>query len=836
MKESPIKKLIPYFVAVIIFLIITMLYFSPLFQGKKLQQGDITRHKGMSKEIADHREKTGEEALWTNSMFGGMPAYQISVKYKANLISYVDRIFRLGLPNPAGYVFLYFLGFFVLLLILGVDPWISIAGAIAFALSSYFFIILEAGHNSKAHAIAYMAPVLASIILSFRGKVLLGGILTALFLALELNAGHPQISYYLMLIVLVLGVFELVDSIKTKTFLRFLKITAVLVVAVILAVMTHVTSLWATYEYGKDTIRGKSELSIDKENKTSGLDKDYATDWSYGIAESFSLMIPNAKGGETASLGENEVAMKNVDRQLKQAIAGSNQYWGDQPFTSGPVYVGAIVCFLFILGLFIVEGRLKWILLTATLLSVFLAWGKNFMPLTDFFLDYFPGYNKFRAVSMTMVIAELCMPILAILALNEIFKKPKIIKEKKKQFFIAFGLTGGLALIFYLVPSIFSFLSSNEIIQFREYSKQGIDQNQLNMFISELENARIAIFKADAIRSFLFILFVAIIIWLYSSKIIGKQILVPIIIILFIIDLTPICYRYLNKDNFQRKTKVENPFSLTKADNDILKDKSLDYRVLNLSVNTFNNASTSYYHKSIGGYHGAKLRRYQELINFDIMPEIQNLKTTLSEKPDYLSISSALYKSTALNMLNTKYIIINPSEAPLMNKFALGNVWFVNDYKIVENADAEIAEIKNIDPLKTAIIDKRFESDLEGFKIKNDSLSGIILTDYKPNKLIYQSEASKDRLAVFSEIYYDKGWNAYIDGELHPHFRANYVLRAMIIPAGKHKIEFKFEPRVYAIGEVISFIGSLILLLIIVFVVIKQIQISFFDKKKKALN
>jgi len=470
------------------------------------------------------------------------------------------------------------------------------------------------------------------------------------------------------------------------------------------------------------------------------------------------------------------------------------------------------------------------------LLSVFLAWGKNFMPLTDFFLDYFPGYNKFRAVSMTMVIAELCMPILAILALNEIFKKPKIIKEKKKQFFIAFGLTGGLALIFYLFPSIFSFLSSNEIIQFREYSKQGIDQNQLNMFISELENARIAIFKADAIRSFLFILFVAIIIWLYSSKIIGKQILVPIIIILFIIDLTPICYRYLNKDNFQRKTKVENPFSLTKADNDILKDKSLDYRVLNLSVNTFNNASTSYYHKSIGGYHGAKLRRYQELINFDIMPEIQNLKTTLSEKPDYLSISSALYKSTALNMLNTKYIIINPSEAPLMNKFALGNVWFVNDYKIVENADAEIAEIKNIDPLKTAIIDKRFESDLEGFKIKNDSLSGIILTDYKPNQLIYQSEASKDRLAVFSEIYYDKGWNAYIDGELHPHFRANYVLRAMIIPAGKHKIEFKFEPRVYAIGEVISFIGSLILLLIIVFVVIKQIQISFFDKKKKALN
>ena len=836
MKDSQIKKFVPYFVAVIIFLIITMLYFSPLFQGKKLQQGDITHHKGMSKEILDHREKTGEEALWTNSMFGGMPAYQISVKYKANLISYVDKIFRLGLPNPAGYVFLYFLGFFVLLLILGVDPWISIAGAIAFALSSYFFIILEAGHNSKAHAIAYMAPVLASIILSFRGKILLGGILTALFLALELNAGHPQISYYLMLIVLVLGAFELVDSIKTKTFLRFLKIFAVLVVAVILAVLTHVTSLWATYEYGKYTIRGKSELSIDKENKTSGLDKDYATDWSYGIAESFSLMIPNVKGGETESLGNNEAAMKNVDRQLRQAVAGSNQYWGDQPFTSGPVYVGAIVCFLFILGLFIVEGRLKWILLTATILSVFLAWGKNFMPLTDLFLDYFPGYNKFRAVSMTMIIAELCMPILAILAVNKIFKNPKIIKEKQKQFFIAFGLTGGLALIFYLFPSIFNFLSNNEVIQFNEYSKQGIDQNQLNMFIAELENARIAIFKADAIRSFLFILVAAVVIWLYSSKIIGKQILIPIIIILFIIDLTPVSYRYLNKNNFQRKTKVENPFSPTKADNEILKDKSFDYRVLNLSVNTFNNSSTSYFHKSIGGYHGAKLRRYQELISFDIMPEIQQIKTTFSEKPDYLSVTATLSRSTVLNMLNTKYIILNPSTAPIVNNFALGNVWFVENYKIVENADAEIAEISKFDPSKTAIIDKRFEDELKGFKIANDSLSGIILTDYKPNQLTYKSEANKDRLAVFSEIYYDKGWNAYIDGKLSLHFRADYVLRAMIVPAGKHLIEFKFEPRVYAIGEVISFISSLILLLIILLVVVKQLQKAFFDKKKQVLN
>ena len=836
MKDFPIKKLVPYIVGVILFLFITMLYFSPLFQGKKLQQGDITHHKGMSKEILDHREKTGEEALWTNSMFGGMPAYQISVKYKANLISYVDKIFRLGLPNPAGYVFLYFLGFFVLLLILGVDPWISIAGAIAFALSSYFFIILEAGHNSKAHAIAYMAPVLASIILSFRGKVLLGGILTALFLALELNAGHPQISYYLMLIVLVLGAFELVDSIKTKTFLRFLKIFAVLVVAVILAILTHVTSLWATYEYGKYTIRGKSELSIDKENKTSGLDKDYATDWSYGIAETFSLMIPNVKGGETESLGNNEAAMKNVDRQLRQAVAGSNQYWGDQPFTSGPVYVGAIVCFLFILGLFIVEGRLKWILLTATILSVFLAWGKNFMPLTDLFLDYFPGYNKFRAVSMTMIIAELCMPILAILAVNKIFKNPKIIKEKQKQFFIAFGLTGGLALIFYLFPSIFNFLSNNEVIQFNEYSKQGIDQNQLNMFIAELENARIAIFKADAIRSFLFILVAAVVIWLYSSKIIGKQILIPIIIILFIIDLTPVSYRYLNKNDFQRKTKVENPFSPTKADNEILKDKSLDYRVLNLSVNTFNNSSTSYFHKSIGGYHGAKLRRYQELISFDIMPEIQQIKTTFSEKLDYLSVTATLSRSTALNMLNTKYIILNPSAAPIVNNFALGNVWFVENYKIVENADAEIAEISKFDPSKTAIIDKRFEDELKGFKIANDSLSGIILTDYKPNQLTYKSEANKDRLAVFSEIYYDKGWNAYIDGKLSLHFRADYVLRAMIVPAGKHLIEFKFEPRVYAIGEVISFISSLILLMIILFIVVKQLQKTFFDKKKQVLN
>ncbi len=816
MSKFSFKQATPYIAALLIFILITLIYFNPLIQGKKLRQDDIMRHKGMSKEIVDYREKTGEEALWTNSMFGGMPAYQISVKYKANLFTYIDDVLMLGLPRPAGYVFLYFLGFFILLLVLRVNPWLSIAGAIAFAFSSYFFIILEAGHNSKAHAIGYMAPVLAGIILAYRGKYLWGAILTGLFLALEIQAGHPQITYYLLIVVVILGIFQLIDAVKQKALPHFLKATAFLLLTAILAVLTHTTNLWGTYEYGKHTIRGKSELTADQENKTSGLDKDYATDWSYGIQETLSLMIPNAKGGATDVLANNEKAMENVNPQYRQAFQRANQYWGNQPFTSGPVYVGAIIVFLFVLGLFVVKGRLKWVLFIATVLSILLSWGKNFMPLTDFFLDYVPGYNKFRAVSMTLVIAELTIPILAILALDKILRKPEILRQNKNALYISFGLTAGISLLLYLFPTVFlDFFSRAEADQFAQFRGQG-NAAQINAYIDELESARMSIFKADAIRSFLFILVAAALIWFYSFNKLNKNLLIGLIAILFLIDLAVVANRYLDSNDFVRKSKMEKPYQASIADQEIIKDTDPNFRVFNLAVSSFNDASTSYFHKSIGGYHGAKLRRYQELITYAIIPERQKLMEAFQRESPMLAVDATLPKLSVLNMLNTKYFILDPAQPPLQNRYALGNAWFVNSIRMVENADEEISAVQNFKPSHTAIVDQRFSKEMAGVNLNDSTQYGSIrLTNYKPNKLTYQSKAKEDAFAVFSEIYYPEGWNAYIDGEKVPHVRVNYVLRGLPVPAGEHQIVFAFEPAVYRSGEAISLIASIILILLI---------------------
>lgn len=817
MNKFSFKDYIPYVAAILIFIIITMIYFNPLLQGKKLRQGDIDRHKGMSKEIVDFREKTGEEALWTNSMFGGMPAYQISVKYKSNLFRYIDDVFLLGLPRPAGYVFLYFLGFFILLLSLRINPWLGMVGAIAFTFSSYFFIILEAGHNSKAHAIGYMAPVLAGIILTYRGKYILGGIVTALFLALEIQAGHPQMTYYLLLIVVIYGIFELINTIREKQLPHFLKATGILVIAALLAVLTHTTSLWATYEYGKHTIRGKSELSDNKEDKTSGLDRSYVTAWSYGIDETFTLLIPNTKGGATNTISSNPKALEKVDRPYRQTVGGQNHYWGDQTFTSGPVYVGAIIMFFFVLGMFIVKGRMRWILFTATVVSIALSWGKHFMPLTDFFLDYIPGYNKFRAVSMTLVIAELCIPILAILAIDKIIREPGIIKEKRKEFYIAFGLTGGLSLLFYLAPTLFfDFISQAEAAQFDQVIQSGANAAQFAAFTDNLEAARLSIFKADAIRSFLYILIAAIFVWLYSLNKMGRNILIGGIAVLFLLDMATICYRYVNSDTYVRDSRSKQPYQVTISDQEIKKDTDPNYRVLNLTLDPFKDASTSYFHKSIGGYHGAKLRRYQELYEKAILPEMQKLISAFNEDMPMNAVDNAMRNLPVLNMLNTKYFIINPAQPPLMNRYAYGNAWFVKDVKIVENADEEILAVQDFEPLETVIIDKRFVDDAKAFENGFEKSGNINLINYKPNKLTYKSNSATDQFAVFSEIYYPKGWNAYIDGEPAAHFRVDYVLRGMIIPAGEHTIEFVFEPKVYTVGESVSLISSIILILLIV--------------------
>ncbi|OQX76258.1 MAG: hypothetical protein B6D64_10210 [Bacteroidetes bacterium 4484_276] len=825
MRKLNFSNILPYLVAIIIFILIATIYFSPVLEGKKLKPNDVTNFKGMSKEIVDFREKTGEEPLWTNSMFGGMPAYQISTEYNGNLMRYVDYIFRLGLPYPIWIVFLYMIGFYILLLVLRVNPWLAITGAIAFGFSSYFFIIIEAGHNSKAHAIGYMAPVVAGFILTYRRKYLLGGLMTLLFLALELKSGHPQITYYLMLALLLFGITELVSAIREKNYLPFIKSSAVLIIAILLAVLTNITSLWATWEYGKYTIRGKTELSTEKENRTSGLDKDYATQWSYGIDETLTLLIPDAKGGASGVIGKNESVLKGVDSRFKEYVATSaNRYWGNQPFTSGPVYAGAIVMFLFFLGLFTVKGKLKWWILAATILSIMLSWGKNFMPLTEFFLDYFPGYNKFRAVSMILVIAELMIPILAVLALLQILDDPKSFTKKLKifgypvnPFYLAFGLTGGLALLFALFPgAFFNFLSDQEIQSIA--SQQQSDPTygkQLAEFFANVEIARKNIFKADAIRSFIYILLAAGVIFAFAKNKLKKEYAIGLVTLLILIDMWSVDKRYLNNDSFVRKSKTEEPFKMTKADQFILKDKDPDFRVLNLTVDPFADASTSYFHKSIGGYHGAKLRRYQELYD-------HQLKNKMN--------------MAVLNMLNTKYIIQpdnNKQPTVMPNIQACGNAWFVKDIKWVKNADEELAALSDFDPEKIAVIDEQFKPDLEGFTPTNDSTALIKLISYAPNHLKYQVNTHNDQLAVFSEIYYPKGWNAYVDGKLAPHIRVDYVLRAMVIPAGKHLVEFKFEPKAYYIGEKISLASSLLVLLLVLGYFVYEIKRYFASTKEE---
>ncbi|MEZ5198287.1 MAG: YfhO family protein [Bacteroidales bacterium] len=806
MRNFSIKKAIPYIGAIVIFVVISLAYLSPVLEGKKIKQDDIVRHQGMSKEIIDFRESTGEEALWTNSMFGGMPAYQISVQYSGNLMSYIDKILQLGLPHPAGLVFLYMLGFFILLIVLKVDPWLSIVGAIAFGFSSYFFIIIEAGHNSKAHAIGYMAPVIAGVLLTFRGKYIAGGLMTLLFLALEIRAGHPQISYYLILLLLVFGLVELIQTIHSKNYIPFLKSTVIVIIVGLFAVLTNITSLWATYEYGKYTIRGKSELTTDQDNRTSGLDKDYATQWSYGIAETWSLLIPNINGGGSMPIGTEGSALDNVDPQYKEYVAGTSQYFGNQPFTSGPVYVGAFIVFLFIYGLFLIKGPMKWWLLAGTILSILLAWGKNFMPLTEFFLDYFPGYNKFRAVSMTLVIAELTIPLFGILALNKVLSDPKSFNLKLNFFnypvnpiYVAFAMTAGISLLFALIPDVFfNFLSDQEVASIAQQKKSSPEYaNQITEFYANVEIARRSILKVDAFRSFIFILLGAAAIWAFGKGKLKRQYAILIVAVLVLADMWSVNKRYLNSDNFISKSKMERTYTKSSADEFILKDVDPNYRVLNLTVDPFADASTSYYHKSIGGYHGAKLRRYQELYDHQIKGK---------------------FNMNVLNMLNTKYIIQadqnnRPQARP--NMAALGNAWFVDEIEYVNNADEELAALNDFNPSTTAIVDVRYKSILGDFTPAHDSAAMIRLIEYKPNELQYQVNTGRDNIVVFSEIYYDKGWNAYVDGEKVPHFRTNYVLRAMIVPAGKHLVEFKFEPKVYRVGEKISFASSLLLILLV---------------------
>jgi hypothetical protein len=790
---------------IVFFVVVGYAYLSPLLEGKHLRMDDLDHHLGMSKELVDFRNETGEEAVWTNTMFGGMPGYMISVLYPGNLADPLAGLLR-NLFSIASFIILYFIGFYVLLSSLKINRWLSVAGAIAFGLSSYFIIIISAGHASKANAIGFLPIVIAGVLMTFKGKQIPGAILFALGLSFELLAGHPQITYYGLIIIAIYGIVELIFAIKEKAIIPFTKSVLFLLAGVVIAVGMNFSRLYTSWEYSKETIRGPSELTSNNENKTTGLDKDYVVQWSYGIDETLTLLIPNFKGGSTlTNPGENSESYKTMQQNkipnLKQTIRGVSMYHGDQPFTSGPVYIGAIVVFLFILGLFVVKGVFKWWLLSATVVSIVLSWGGNVMGLTSFLLDHLPLYNKFRAPSMTLVIAQIAMPLLGFIALNEILSG----KIEKKNWLNGFKwaaiITGGLSLIFAVLPGIAGdFSGAADSMRFPEW------------LIDSVIEDRKSLLRTDAFRSFLFIALAAGALYLWNLKKIQTNLFIGVLGILILIDLWAVDKRYLNNDNFVSKREAVNPFPEMPVDKAILQDKELYYRVLPLQGDPFQDARASYYHKNVGGYHAAKLRRYQEMIENHFVPEMQELIKGLqaSIPPD-----SVLAPLTAINMMNTRYLIYDLNNAPLPNPHALGNAWFVGDFKIVANADEEISALKGINPEDEVVIDKRFAKYVEGKRFQKDGFGNITLTEYQPNYLKYSAKSGSEQLAVFSEIFYKNGWKAYIDGNEVPHFRVNYILRALVLPAGEHTVEFKFHPASYYTGNKVSFASSLLLLLAI---------------------
>jgi hypothetical protein len=794
---------IKHLAAIALFIVLAFLYFYPVLEGKVLKANDSTVSTINSKEIRDFREKYDREPLWTNSIFSGMPAYLISTKYPGNLVKYADLFLRI-FKMPVSVLFLSMAGFYILLLIFGVNPWLAITGALAYSLSSFFFQILGAGHNTQAIALAYMAPLIGAIYYTYRYDAVKGALFTSLALALEIQANHPQITYYALICLLIFAIVELVYAYKNKTIIKFLKTSALLIIPFIIAIGINFAGLYTVYEYGKYSIRGKSDLTADNKSIANGLDKNYITFWSYGVDETFNLLIPNYKGGSSRPFDRNSETFKALSKNNNQAAASQLQkYWGTQPGTDGPHYVGAIVLFLFVLGMVLIKGPEKWWLFAATILSIMLAWGKNFMPLTNLFIDIFPGYNKFRAVTMTLIIAQFCIPLLGILTLRDIFDGTVTRNEIIKSLKIAGGITGGFILLVLIIPGIAgSFLSQYEY-DYPEWLKSAMIADRKDML------------RSDGLRSLVFILGSAGVILAFVFNKLRKGPAILIITALIVLDLWTVDKRYLSADRFVRPSVMQKSFTPTTADAFILKDSSVN-RVLNLSVSTFNDTSpTSYFHKSIGGYHGAKLKRYQELIdsalirNFDLIQAAGNNAQSLEDLQQ-------VFKSTnVLNMLNAKYIIYNPDAPPLLNQNALGNAWFVEKPVMVDNANQEISVLNSVDPSKEAIIDKIFNEQVLKSSYPVLENEKIVLLSYQPNELHYKYSAIEEKLVVFSEIYYPAGWKSYIDGKESQYFRTDYVLRGMVVPAGDHEIKFVFEPSSYIIGNKVSLASSILLILLL---------------------
>lgn len=823
-----IKRILPDLIAVLLFAVISFTYFFPaVFEGRVLFQHDSKEGVGAGIESQEYFQRTGERTRWTNSIFSGMPTYQMSPSYNSTRpLTFFEQLYHLFLPQYVWYVFIMLLGFYILLRAFNFSVWLAALGAVIWAFSSYFFIIISAGHIWKFVTLAYIPPTIAGMVLTYRGKYLLGGVLTALFVAMQITSNHVQMSYYFLFVMLFMALAYLYDAWKNKQLPRFFKATGVLVVSAVIGVSINASNLYHTYQYSKETMRGKSELvksGEDKANQTkSGLDRDYITQWSYGIGETFSLLVPNVKGGASVPLSKNETAMKKADPTYTQygLYNQISQYWGDQPGTSGPVYVGAFVMLLFVLGLFILKGPMKWALLGATLLSVLLSWGKNFMFFTDMFLDYIPMYDKFRAVSSILVIAEFTIPLLAIMTLKKIIDRPEILKEKLKYVYISFGLTGGIAFLFALMPGVFfsSYVPEMEMAMLQN----ALPAEHVAPLVKSLEEMRMAVFTADAWRSFIIVTIGTLLLLAYNAGKLKTNLLVASIAALCLLDMWTVNKRYLDDGQFVPKSTEMTTLPKTSTDEYILQDKSLDYRVLNLAGNTFNENNTSYWHKSIGGYHAAKLRRYQEMIDYHINKEMNVLRKDVAQAGGNMELVSPR-NFPVLNMLNTKYFIFPGADdrtIPVKNPYAFGNAWFVDNIEYVDNANEEIERIDQIDLSKTALVDIKFKKELNGVEnVYKDSLSSVSLISYEPNKLVYKTKSAKDGVAVFSEIYYP-GWEVTIDGEPAQHGRANYILRIMNIPAGEHTVEFSFDPKSLHITETIAYIAFALLVatILIIFV------------------
>lgn len=812
-----IKRILPDLIAILVFIIIPTVYFAPAaFEGRVLAQHDSVAGIGNGQEAKEYHERTGKTTRWTNAIFGGMPTYQSAPSYDStNVLTIVEKIYRLYLPGDIWLVFIMLLGFYILLRAFDFNVWLSSLGAILWAFSSYYFIIIAAGHIWKFVTLAYIPPTIAGIVLAYRGKYLWGGIVTALFIALQILSNHIQMTYYFLFVILFMVIAYFVDAYRKKELPKFFKASAVLLVAALVGVAVNISSLYHTYEYSKETMRGKSELvKPDADNQTkNGLERDYITQWSYGIGETFSLLVPNVKGGASVPLAANDKAMEKANPMYSSLYSQIGQYWGEQPGTSGPVYVGAFVLMLFILGLFIVKGPMKWALLAATILSILLSWGKNFMGFTNFFLDYIPMYDKFRAVSSILVIAEFTIPLLAIMALKEIVTRRDALKENLKYVYISFGLTGGIALLFAVFPRLFfpSYISSMEM----QALQNAIPADQLAPIINNLEEMRIHLFTSDAWRSFIIIAIGTLLLLVYNKGKMKPQWLIAAIIVLCLGEMWQVDKRYLNDEMYVDKVQKTISYQKTPADEYILQDTLLDYRVLNLATNTFNENNTAYWHKSIGGYHPAKLRRYQEMIDYHIVNEMNTLRQEVVQAGgDMEKVSPTGFP--VLNMLNTRYFIFPGADnrtIPVQNPYALGNAWFVDKVEYVNNANEEIESIDKVNLSETALVDAKFRKELNN--VENgyrDSLSAITLVSYEPNYLVYKTKSAKDAIAVFSEIYYP-GWEVFIDGKEVPHGRADYILRILNIPAGEHTVEFTFDPKSLHTTESIAYIALAILLI-----------------------